>query len=168
MEGGFENSPQGDVLVGMQIGPVYRVRVTEIPNHPGLEIFPTIEVIDRLYPPPGLALRYPIPVEFTRDELELALRGAFVTRVIYVEDPHQALPIAQPAGGEQPWIEAPPGEDPLVTADHRGRPVAILRLGGRVPNAAGSTGADSTSGTPPLVLFDAADVCPEKSPQPTL
>ena len=73
-----------------------------------------------LYPPPGLALRYPIPIELTQDELELAARGAFVTRVIYIEDPQQALPISRKASDEQPWVEAPPGEDPLVTADRQG------------------------------------------------
>ena len=162
-EDSFGDAQAGDMLVGMQIGPVYRLRVTQIPNNPGLEIFPTIEVIDRLYPPPGLALRYPIPIELTRDELELAARGSFVTRVIYVEDPQQALPIAQRADGEQPWIEAPPGEDPLVVADDRGRPVAILRMGGRVPNAA-KTQADFGQLTPPFVVFDPADVCSTKSP----
>ena len=59
-----------------------------------------------------------------------------MTRVIYVEDPQQALPVARKANDEQPWIEAPPGEDPLVAADRLGRPVAILRIGGRVPSAA--------------------------------
>ena len=33
--------------------------------------------------------------------------------------------------GEQPWIEVPAGEDPLVTADRNGRPIAILRIGSR-------------------------------------
>ncbi len=80
-----------EVLVGMQIGPVYRLQVTSIPNNEGVEIYPTVEVIDRLYPPPGLALRFPIPIELTQDELELAASGAFVTRVIYVEDPQHAL-----------------------------------------------------------------------------
>ena len=28
-------------------------------NYPEVEIFPTVELIDRLYPPPDLALRYP-------------------------------------------------------------------------------------------------------------
>ncbi len=163
VERDFATSQSGDVLVGMHVGPVYRLRVTEIPNNPGLEIFPTVEVIDRLYPPPGLALRYPIPIELTLDELELAAGGAFVTRVIYVEDPHQALPVAQTADAEQPWIEAPRGEDPLVTADSRGRPVAILRMGGRVPSAANSQAA-SPGGTPPFVMFDAAAVCPADVP----
>jgi hypothetical protein len=134
--------------------------VTEIPNYTGMEIFPTVEVIDRLYPPPGLALRYPIPIELTQDELELAARGAFVTRVIYVEDPQQALPIVQPAGGEQPWIEAPAGEDPLVTADLRGRPVAILRMGSRVPSQVTS----STEAEPPFLRYDAESLCPIDSP----
>jgi hypothetical protein len=155
-EGAFETSLSGDVLVGMQIGPVYRLQVTEIPNNAGLEIFPTVEVIDRLYPPQGLALRFPIPVELTLDELELAARGAFVTRVIYVEDPHQALPIAQPADGEQPWIEAPTGEDPLVEADLRGRPVAILRIGGRVP---AESGQESGAADPPFIHYDGGDIC---------
>jgi uncharacterized repeat protein (TIGR01451 family) len=160
-EGGFSETPPGDVLVGLPIGPVYRLKVTEIPNNPGLEIFPTVEVIDRLYPPPGLALRYPIPIELTRDELELAARGGFVTRVIYVEDPHQALPIAQGADGEQPWIEAPQGEDPLVTADWRGRPAAILRIGGRVPN---EESRRAGLPLPPFILYDKDDMCPEASP----
>jgi len=146
-----------DVLVGMQIGPVYRLTVTNIPNNPGLEIFPTIEVIDRLYPPQGLALRYPIPIELTLEELELAARGAFVTRVIYIEDPHQALPVAYNRQSDQPWMEAPPGEDPLVTADRFGRPVAILRVGGRVPSDAG---AATPFADPPMIMYDAAQVGP--------
>jgi hypothetical protein len=148
----------------MQIAPVYRLRVTEIPNNPGLEIFPTVEMIDRLYPPPGLLLKFPIPIELTLEELELAARGAFVTRVIYVEDPAQALPIAQPKDGEQPWVEARPGADPLVEADERGRPVAILRMGGRVPDASAMAGEAAVA--PPYVMFDTNQDCPaEKAPE---
>jgi hypothetical protein len=161
MEGSIGDAQPAEMLVGMQVGQVYRLRVTQIPNNPGLEIFPTVEVIDRLYPPPGLALRYPVPIELSLDELELAARGSFVTRVIYVEDPQQALPIAQRADGERPWIEAPPSEDPLVVADDRGRPVAILRMGGRVPDATTQAGGQPT---PPVVMFDPADVCPTNSP----
>jgi hypothetical protein len=156
-DGGFSVTPASEALVGMQIGPVYRLKVTNIPNGEGVEIFPTIEVIDRLYPPPGLALRFPIPIELTQDELDLAARGAFVTRVIYVEDPQQALPVGLRAGEEQPWIEAPQGEDPLVTADRNGRPVAILRIGSRVPDA--NTQTAFAAAAPPFVVFDPAADC---------
>jgi hypothetical protein len=149
MENGIENVAS-DVVVGMQIGPVYRLQIGNIPNNPGIDLYPTIEVVDRLYPPPCLELRYPIPVEFTENELELAARGAFVTRIVYVEDPSQALPIAYKADAEQTWAEAPKGEDPLVEADRRGRPVAIVRIGSRVP------GSGSINGglIPPAVLYD--------------
>jgi hypothetical protein len=132
-EGGFCNEQYETKLVGMQVGPVYRLRVAGFAPDGGGEVFPTVEVIDRLYPPAGLALRYPIPVELTRDELRMAADGMLVTRVIYLENPSAALPADEPQD-EQPWVEAPHGGDPLTIADEMGRPVAILRIGGRVPN----------------------------------
>lgn len=159
MEGSFTEA-EGELLAGMHIGPVYRLKLTEIPNHPGLEIFPTVEVIDRLYPPPGLALRFPIPIELTAEELDLAARGSFVTRVIYVEDPQTALPVARPKDGDQPWVEAPKGADPLVEADKRGRAVAILRIGSRMPNA--NAEAEFASCAPPAVMYDPDAVCPDQ------
>jgi hypothetical protein len=150
-EGGFNSAPANNVLVGMLIGPVYRMRVTGFAPEPGTEVFPTVEIIDRLYPPAGLALRFPIPVELTADELELASQGMFVTRVIYLENPNQALPVHQ-HGDEQQWVEAPRGADPLAVADEMGRPVAILRIGGRVPSNS-STTFDACP--PPLQHFPA-------------
>lgn len=163
-----------ETLVGLQIGPVYRFRVADIPDMPEVEIFPTIEVVDRLYPPPGKALRYPIPVEVTRDEIELAASGAFVTRVIYVEDPLQALPVKQSRDSEQRWIEAPRGDDPLIMADRLGRAVAILRMGNRVPSTTNVDGAADCD-APPAMVYDAINEtprdCPDASsltPLPTL
>jgi len=154
LEGNFGASQAGDLLVGMQIGPVYRLQVTSIPNNAGAEIFPTVEIIDRTYPPAELALRFPIPIELTQEDLELAVQGMFVTRVIYVEDPNQALPVRRTNDEAQPWIETRPGDDPLVVADGLGRPVAILRIGGRVP-AANGAGGPFTYGAPPLRLYEA-------------
>jgi hypothetical protein len=163
MEGSFQALESNEALAGMLIGSVYRFRVSDILNHPGLEIYPTIEVIDRTYPPPGLALRFPIPIELTQDELELAAGSAFVTRVIYLEDPSLALPVQQHLDQEQPWMEAPPGEDPLVVADRLGRPVAILRIGGRVPNAA-DTENGCAPGSSPLMIYDATATTPRCCP----
>jgi hypothetical protein len=88
----------------------------------------------------------------------LASRGAFVTRVIYVENPHTALPISREVCDTQPWFEAPAGEDPLVTADREGRPIAILRIGGRVPGA-----IDSVNGgcAPEFKVFPPPLPCPD-------
>jgi hypothetical protein len=98
----------------------------------GVEVFPTIELIDRLYPPAGQECRFPIPIDITEDDLKLAASGKFVTRVIYVEDPQKAYPAAENLQ-TQAWFEASSGEDPLAVADGMGRPVAILRLGARQP-----------------------------------
>lgn len=134
--GGFTTPHELSLKAGLAIGRVYRFRVEGSLNDRAIEIYPTVEVIDRLYPPPGKALEFPIPVQITAEEARLAADGAFVTRVIYLEDPTQALPIEEPVvegRREQQYFEARPDQDPLVVADTLGRPVAILRIGSRLP-----------------------------------
>jgi len=133
---------------GMLIGAVYRFRVSGIPDYEGLEVFPTVEVIDRIYPPVGLENKFPIDIELTRQELEMALDGKFVTRVIYLEDPDAALPIAEDPEN-QSFFEVDTHENPLEVADRLGRPVAILRMGGRTPDETGPD-AKFLYGCPPL------------------
>jgi hypothetical protein len=131
-EGGFADAQGEKILAGMLIGQVYRLKVSNIELHEGEEVFPTIEVIDRLYPPPGQAFRFPIPVELTREEVEMALDGRYVLRVIYIEEPRGALPVRDEPG-RQRYFDIGVGEDAMETADRLGRPVAILRMGSRVP-----------------------------------
>ncbi|MFO7901349.1 MAG: hypothetical protein ACQESR_28735 [Planctomycetota bacterium] len=132
MDGTFEPSRSGPLKAGMLVGHVYRLKVTDIPLHEGEEVFPSIEVINRLYPPPGAEAAFSIPVQLTQEELERALRGQFVIRVIYLEDPRAALPSPEDPE-QQRYFEVGPGEDPLEVADSLGRPMAILRIGSRVP-----------------------------------
>ena len=158
VDGRFLSSRPGPLKAGMLIGAVYRLRVTNIPGHIGEELFPSIEVIDRLYPPAGRAAEFPIPIVLTEKELGRALSGTFITRVIYLEDPHQAFPAAQ-IPGQQLTYDVPAHTDPLDLADQLGRPVAILRIGSRIPPL------DQLSGrflfqSPPLRFFRAADEKP--------
>lgn len=150
--GDFAEAQPAPLGAGMLIGQVYRLRVANLPLQPGVEVFPSIEVIDRLYAPEGQQLRFPIIVELTKEDLELAASGKFVTRVIYLEDPRKALP-AQTAGMTQPWFETKPGEDPLAVADALGRPVAILRMGGRLPEQGEGFDAGFLFGCPPYQEF---------------
>lgn len=144
--------------VGLLIGQAYRFRVAGIPLREGLEVYPTVEVIDRLYPPPGEEARFPIPIELTRQELDYALSGRYVTRVIYLENPENALPMAE--GPHQRWFEVGPQEDPLQVADRLGRPVAILRIGSRIPVGEQPT-PEFLHGSPPIVVYP-----PEPKPAP--
>ncbi len=56
------------------VGPVYRLRVTNIPSQPEAELFPTLEVIDRTYPPSEREHRFPIVVELDDRDIEAALQ----------------------------------------------------------------------------------------------
>ncbi|MEW4562388.1 hypothetical protein AB1K70_07675 [Bremerella sp. JC770] len=149
--GAFADDQPAPQTFGCLIGAVYRFRVTEIPFRPGAELFPSVEVIDRTYPPAGMELQFPIPVHITQEELQLALDGKFITRVIYLENPRTAIPNAYEPGF-QPWFEVEPGTDPVVTADSLGRPVAILRLGSRRPTVEDVPG-EFTYQSPPIQLF---------------
>lgn len=151
VEGDFGPPIATPFRVGMLIAPVYRLRVTNIPLHEGEEVFPTIEVIDRLYPPAGQAPRFPIPIELSQEDLELALAGHFVMRVVYLEDANHALPAGPPCV-EQNWFDAGPGANPVEVADRLGRPMAILRMGGRVPDKqSGAPDCQFLRGCPPFI-----------------
>ena len=143
-EGRFVEADPAPLKVGLLIGQVYRIRVMGIPLQPGMEVFPTIEVIDRLYTPRGRERRFPIVIELSEEDLRFAIQGKFVTRVIYLEDPRSALPVREDPD-RQTWFEVPRGADPLAVADQLGRPMAILRMGARLP--------DYTSGPDPRFLF---------------
>ncbi len=151
MEGTFEPPQPAPLKAGLLVGQVYRLKVTNIPFHEGQEIFPSIEIINRLYPPRGSEARFPIPIQLMREELELALRGQFVIRVIYLENPRIALPRREDPA-RQRYFEVGPAQDPLEVADGLGRPMAILRIGSRVPETDQATGRFLFD-SPPWIRF---------------
>ncbi len=170
IDGTFEPPQPAPLKAGLLIGSVYRLKVTNIPFQEGQEIFPSLEIINRLYPPQGSETRFPIPIELTREELELALRGQFVIRVIYLEDPRTALPRREDPA-QQRYFEVGPGQDPLEVADGLGRPMAILRIGSRVPELDPATGRFLFDSPPwmrfPEVLMDEPTQAPDPSAEPS-
>lgn len=159
VNGHFEPPREAPVLVGMLIGQVYRIKITRIPRNEGFEVFPSIELVNRLYPPPGLENHFPVPIEFTLDELELALTGRFVTRVIYLENPNTAMPVADNPD-RQRYYEVRADQDPLKVADRLGRPMAVMRMGSRTPNF-DAVSNRFTFGTPPLRLLTRPTALPD-------
>ncbi len=147
-QGYWTDATDGPVLAGMLIGQVYRVKLSNLEDHPDRDLYPTIEVIDRTYPPPGMERRFPIPIVLNASDLDLALRGLMVTRVVYVEDPALAIPGKQ-MPGEQLWHDAGPQANALEEADRLGRPVAIVRIGGRVPVEGEGPDWEFLYGSPP-------------------
>lgn len=147
--GGFLPAHQNKLKAGLMMGHVYRFRIGNIPLLEGFEVFPTVELINRLHPPPGMAEKFPIPIELTREELQIAMQGHLVTRVIYLEDPNRALGVRQ--ADEQQYFDVDRRVDPLHMADRLGRPMAILRMGSRVP--LGDDDAAFHQNAPPAVVY---------------
>ncbi|MCA9198307.1 MAG: hypothetical protein KDA87_12245 [Planctomycetales bacterium] len=143
--------------VGLQIGNVYRLKVEQVPTLAGAEVYPTIELLDRLYPPEGNEWRFPVVVQITKEDVELAMSGRLVTRVIYLEDPKNANP--DYLEGEQYTLSVTSDEDPLHVAYEYGRPMAILRLGSIAP---GPLGVDDhfVFGSPPIQFYQGGSVAP--------
>ncbi len=128
-------------------GNLYRLKLTNIPGRPGLELFPTLEIAPAT---PGAAEfldHSAIPVELTEEDFDQVVTGNFVTKVLYLPDPeNQALAVA----GVETLVSTrlDPGLDPVVEADRRGSILAIVRVGNKDPNAGGGDAAGGVVGTP--------------------
>jgi uncharacterized repeat protein (TIGR01451 family) len=124
----------GILTAGLKRGVGYRLRIFNIPERPGVEVFPVVEVVGHLHRPEGIdPAKYPIRVIFTMDDLEPVLDlGRLVTKVIYLEEPGQAIPLRM-AKDQIPVVTLNPAEHPLRVASALGRVMAIVRIGGRRP-----------------------------------
>ena len=134
----FNRPPAGPALAlsparaAVMVGHTYRLRISDLPEMPGVELYPSIEILDRLHPPPGYESKFPIPVEITREEIDAAIGGRLVTKVVYVEQPNIAAPVDQQTPMRVTTLR--PYANLLAEADLLGRPVMIIRLGGRTPD----------------------------------
>lgn len=153
-QGGFGQSGAQDLLVGMRIGPVYRLKVSSLVRGITQDIYPSIELVDRLYPPDGLRLKHPIKIVIDPADVENALNGKLVNKVIYLENPKTALPYRQ-AADDQPFFDVPFSADAYEVAESMGRPMAILRIGSRHPIPTGNNGGFAFY-SPPVETYDFA------------
>lgn len=113
------------------LGNTYRLQLGQLEMYPGIELYPTIELVDVLHPPAGKENEFPIPISITQEEIEMAINGQLVTKVIYLEPGAEANPLL--LDRKNPTLSIPPQMNVIAEADHRGRPMIILRLGSRTP-----------------------------------
>jgi uncharacterized repeat protein (TIGR01451 family) len=133
-----ESVPVGDGkglgTFGLKVGLSYKLRLSNLPDRPGVELFPVVDMVGHLHRPKGIDPgKYPIRIVFREDDIvDAAGRGLLVTQVIYLEDPDQAVPLKLPKD-EPPFVGLSPAEEPFKVARALGRVVAIVRIGGRQP-----------------------------------
>lgn len=142
--GAFDSEPL--IMPGRQNfgqGAIYRLKLTNIPGRPGVELYPTLEVGPASPRTDAYLAHNSIPVGFTPEDLDQVLSGNFVTKVIYLPDPEfQELALA----GVETLVSTrlDPGVDPIVEADRRGAIMAVIRLGNKDLEVPG------LNGMPPL------------------
>lgn len=124
-------------------GAIYRLKLTNIPGRPGVELYPTLEVGPPTPRTEAYLAHNSIPVQFTEEDFDQVLSGNFVTKVIYLPDPEfQELALA----GVETLVSTrlDPGVDPIVEADRRGAIMAVVRVGNKdleIPGDSGLGGA---------------------------
>lgn len=110
-------------------GAIYRLKLSNIPGRPGLELYPTIEVVPANAKTEAFLAHNYIPVEFTEEDLDQVASGNFITKVIYLPDAQYQSPTG--AGPEElVSTRLEPGVDPVAEAHRRGHILLVVRVGG--------------------------------------
>jgi hypothetical protein len=118
-------------------GAIYRLKLTDIPGRPGIELYPTLEIAPATPRTEAYLAHNAIPFQLTDEDLDQVLSGNFVTKVIYLPDPEfQELALA----GVETLVSTrlDPGVDPVVEADRKGSILAIIRIGNKDLQVAGA------------------------------
>lgn len=126
-------------------GAIYRLRLTKIPGHPNLELFPTLEIGRVSRRTAAYLAHAAIPIQFTQEDFDQVKSGNFVTKVIYIPDPEfQELALA----GVDTLVSTrlDPGMDPILEADRRGAILAVVRMGNKNLRLGGGEMADAAGG----------------------
>lgn len=109
-------------------GGVYRLKLTDIPNRPALELYPTIDVRPGNYRTCEFLAHSAVPISFTEEDFEQVTAGNLVIKVVYLPDPQfQDLAVAGPDEIVSTRLE--PGVDPILEAERRGSVLLVIRLG---------------------------------------
>lgn len=148
--GEYWEAPEKTNLFGLQLGSVYRFRIDQIPAYPDVELYPTVELLGVLNPPAGRQWNFPVEFEIPAEDLALAARGSFVTRVVFVENSANAMNVDASESNRELVLDVPQTVDPVVAASTRGRPLAIIRIGARAPLADPAQDDPFFFGLPPV------------------
>ncbi|MFM7150579.1 MAG: hypothetical protein ACKO23_12110 [Gemmataceae bacterium] len=124
---------EAPTVVGLRPGYLYRMQLSRLPDRPNFAIFPTLEVRGSLKLKSAFgANQFPITVNLSEEDIQAAAAGTLVSKVIYLENPDRAEPLAT-SKCETLEYPVPPGRDAYTDARERGRIMLVVHLGGRNP-----------------------------------
>jgi hypothetical protein len=134
----FAGAPSGAALAPTHIdvpgrynflqAAVYRLKLSDLPGRPGVELYPTLEVVPSNARTDAFLAHSSVPVVFTEEDLEQVAAGHFLVKVIYLPDP-QYQDLATTGPDEVVSTRLDPGVNPIEEAHRRGNILVIIRLG---------------------------------------
>ena len=121
-------------VLAFRPGYTYRLELANLPNRPGAALYPEVDVYGTLVPRPGMKyMDYSVPLTFSPSDIERALAGTVITKVVYLEDPGKAFPVDVLTDSPIEFPNTSEAEA-IKTALANGRVVAIMRLGSKQPD----------------------------------
>jgi hypothetical protein len=107
---------------------IYRLKLSNIEGRPGLEIYPTMEVVPCNPKTEAFLAHSAVPIDFTNEDFKQIVDGNYLVKVIYLPDP-QFQDVAGTGTDEILSTRLDPGADPIQEALRRGSILVVLRMG---------------------------------------
>jgi hypothetical protein len=107
---------------------IYRLKLGNIEGRPGLEVYPTLEVVPGNLKTAAFLAHSAVPLEFTKEDFDQIGEGNYVVKVIYLPDPANQ---EQATTGIDQIISTrlEPGANPITEALRRGSILLVVRMG---------------------------------------
>jgi hypothetical protein len=128
---------------------IYRLKLSNIEGRPGLEVYPTLEVVPANHKTEAFLAHSAVPIEFTDADFNQIAAGNYVVKVIYLPDP-QFQELAAAGIGSISSTQLDPGADPIVEALRRGSILLVLRMGNMDQEAPNTPPIDAPAGNCPV------------------
>src|SRR5439155_3369045 len=127
---GYRGEAQGETVetpavVGLRPGYIYRVALSDIPGYPGRVFYPSLQVRASLVLNSRLRnAEFYAALNFSSEDLARSVSGALVRKVIVLEHPDNAIPVATRTNDPLD-IRVPASRDPLAEAHEHGQPLVL-------------------------------------------
>ena len=138
---------------------VYRLKLSDIPQRPGVELYPTLEVVPASARAQAFLAHSAVPVSFTDEDFEQVAAGNYVVKVIYLPDP-QYQDLASTGPDEVVSSRLEPGQDPIAEAHKRGSILLVVRIGNIDLEAPNTPAMDAPASNQKAMLPPGAGVLP--------
>jgi hypothetical protein len=127
---------------------IYGLKLSSIEKRPGLEVYPTLEVVPGNHKTEAFLAHSAVPLLFTDEDFQEVAEGKYLVKVIYLPDP-QFQELAAAGTDEIVSTRLEPGADPVLEAQRRGSILLVIRMGNvdqEAPNTPPLTSRDGPGG----------------------